>query len=110
LKVIVDTKYKIRDINFKSDLKRGIAQADLYQMVSYAFRRGCTDVLLVYPNISEIINPPDKFQIISGFPANETINITVIEIPFWSFSNFEYLETEMVKVLRETLSTITHYI
>ena len=38
-KIIVDTKYKLRDSNFKEDKKKGISQADLYQMVSYALRK-----------------------------------------------------------------------
>jgi len=46
LKIIADTKYKLRDSNFKIDPKKGIAQNDLYQMVSYAFKRGCTDIML----------------------------------------------------------------
>lgn len=105
-KIIVDTKYKLRNSNFKSDPKRGIAQSDLYQMVSYAFKRGCTDLLLVYPNLSENISQPDKFEIRSGFPLNEKINVTAIEIPFWSFNNFDNLKSEMEKVILENLNEI----
>src|SRR5690606_41830311 len=46
IKIIVDTKYKLRG-DFKDDKKKGIAQSDLYQMTSYAFRRGCCNVLLL---------------------------------------------------------------
>ncbi len=106
LKIIVDTKYKIRDVNFKNDFKKGIAQADLYQMVSYAFRRGCTDILLVYPNLSENLNAPDKFKITSSLPGNEIINVTAIEIPFWSLTNFENLDVNMQKVVQEHLNNI----
>ena len=106
LKIIVDTKYKLRDVNFKKDLKKGIAQNDLYQMVSYAFRRGCTDVMLVYPNLSDNLNGPDKFEIDSGFPAKEKINVTAIEIPFWSLKNFDNLTTELEKVVTENLDYI----
>ena len=63
--LIADTKYKIVYSDEK-DPKKGISQNDLYQMVSYAFKRGCTDILLVYPNLSDNINPPDKFEISSG--------------------------------------------
>ena len=45
-KIIVDTKYKPTNFNEK---KGGISQADLYQMASYAIRRNCTDVILLYP-------------------------------------------------------------
>jgi 5-methylcytosine-specific restriction enzyme subunit McrC len=105
-KIIIDTKYKLRDINFKAEVKKGIAQTDLYQMVSYAFKRGCTDIMLVYPNLSDILNRPDKFEIVSGFSANEKINVTAIEIPFWSLTNFDNLKTEMVKVITENLNDI----
>lgn len=106
LKIIVDTKYKLRDSDFKNDLKKGIAQNDLYQMVSYAFKRGCTDIMLVYPNLSDNINRPDKFELVSGFPANEKINITAIEIPFWSLTKFDSLTNEMEKVVAENLNDI----
>lgn len=91
LRIIVDTKYKLRDQNFKSDDKKGISQTDLYQMVSYAVKRGCTEVILIYPNTSEYSHDPDKFEIESGFSQGERINVTAIEIPFWSFENFSLL-------------------
>ena len=83
-KLIVDTKYKVRDKDFKTDKKRGIAQSDLYQMASYAFRRGCDDVLLLYPNISEEPCEPDVFMIDSGFDDQRSVRVTAAEIPFWS--------------------------
>ena len=102
-KIIVDTKYKLRDSNFKSDPKKGIAQNDLYQMVSYAFKRGCTDVILIYPNLSDNLNEPDSFEIISGFKGKESIRVKAIEIPFFSVVDFENLEYKLCKVLRESL-------
>jgi 5-methylcytosine-specific restriction enzyme subunit McrC len=109
LKIIADTKYKLRDSNFKIDPKKGIAQNDLYQMVSYAFKRGCTDIMLVYPNLSDDLNKPDKFEVVSGFPANEKIKVTAIEIPFWSFTNFDSLTDELVKVVAENLNDIIQH-
>lgn len=103
-KLIIDTKYKLRSDDFKSDKKRGVSQSDLYQMVSYAFKRGVTDIVLVYPNISEIINPPDNFEIISGFEINEVLNITAIELPFWSLANFSDLEKTLNDKLNRLLS------
>lgn len=105
-KVIVDTKYKLRDPGFKADMKKGISQVDLYQMVSYAVKRGCTEAVLLYPNISEEINPPDIFEIISGFPGRESINITAFEIPFWSWNNFRDLDQKLFQVLNRNLSII----
>jgi 5-methylcytosine-specific restriction enzyme subunit McrC len=107
LKIIVDTKYKLRDCNFKSDLKRGVAQNDLYQIVSYALKRGCTDIILVYPNLSDKLNPPDKFEISSGFSESERINVTAIEIPFWSLNEFINLTSILENRISETLNEIS---
>src|SRR4051812_21736449 len=38
VKIIVDTKYKLRSPDARKDPKKGISQSDLYQMTSYAFR------------------------------------------------------------------------
>lgn len=81
--IIVDTKYKLRG-DFKPDNKRGISQSDMYQMASYALRRGCTEVLLLYPNQSDQLLAEDHFTISSGFNVDHKINITAAEIPFWS--------------------------
>lgn len=106
LKIIVDTKYKLRGINYKEDLKKGVAQTDLYQMVSYAFRRGCSNILLVYPNLTEKLNTPDRFEISSGFAGRDKIYVTAIEIPFWSLSNFNNLTDDLEKVVAENLDAI----
>ena len=72
-------------------------------MVSYAFRRVCNEIMLVYPNLAEEINSLDKFEIRSGFFPYEKINVTAIEIPFWSMTNFLSLATELKKVVSESL-------
>ena len=105
LKIIVDTKYKIRDANFKNDSKKGISQNDLYQMVSYAFKRGCPEVLLVYPNITENINDADKFEIESGYFGHEKITVTAIEIPFWSMTDFNSLPNKLESIISEILKS-----
>jgi 5-methylcytosine-specific restriction enzyme subunit McrC len=101
--IIVDTKYKIRGSDFKSDLKKGISQADLYQMTSYAFRRGCNDVVLVYPNISEELNSSDSFEIVSGFDDRTKVRVRAIEVPFWSMTNFDGLEEKLIRAIEESL-------
>lgn len=105
-KVIVDAKYKLRPGDFKDDRKKGINQGDLYQMVAYAVKRGCTDVVLVYPNISESINSADVFEIMTGFEGHESIRVTAMEIPFWSIENFADLPTALRISLEETLSSV----
>ncbi|RYG54918.1 MAG: restriction endonuclease [Chitinophagaceae bacterium] len=85
IQIIVDTKYKLRG-DYKSDRKRGVDQSDLYQMTSYAIRRGCKNVLLLYPNQSDIESEEDLFSI-SGHPGEMKIDVYAAEIPFWSPEN-----------------------
>ena len=94
-RIIVDTKYKIRDPKFKEDKKKGISQSDMYQVASYAFRRGCEDVFLLYPNINEELSQEDKFTIQSQFPGGHSISITAAEVPFWSIEGFESLSISL---------------
>lgn len=99
-KVIVDTKYKV--LSFEpGDKKRGVSQTDLYQVVSYAYRRGCTEVILVYPNASEEIREPAVFEIPSGFPCSDLIKVKVLEIPFWSMENFSEIESHLKYTLND---------
>jgi 5-methylcytosine-specific restriction enzyme subunit McrC len=107
-KVIVDTKYKLRSPDFKREIKKGVEQIDLYQMTSYAFRRGCTDIFLLYPNLTDDLNEPDIFEINSGFNGNEKIKITAMEIPFWTENNLDTsaLEKKLEQIIREQLEKL----
>lgn len=105
-RVIIDTKYKLRPDSFKSDPKRGVAQSDLYQMVSYAFKRGCTDLILIYPNLSDEIAEPDKFEIVSGFDGHEKITVMAMEIPFFSLTNFKELDSKLFDILEKNLNKL----
>jgi 5-methylcytosine-specific restriction enzyme subunit McrC len=100
-RIIIDTKYKIRNRSFKNENKKGIAQADLYQMVSYAYKRGCNEVFMLYPNVSENLNEPDIFRINSGFNGDDTINVTAMEVPFWSIENFTLLDEKLKVCLKK---------
>jgi len=106
--IIVDTKYKLRSTNFKDDPKKDIAQTDLYQMTSYAFRRGCTNIFLLYPNIREVMSEPDIFDISSGFNPNDKIKVTAMEIPFWTADKLdtEILEYKLEQILKEQLDKL----
>ena len=53
---IVDTKYKILNIN--TDSKKGVSQADMYQVISYAIRYEVSDIILLYP--TSISNPENS--------------------------------------------------
>lgn len=98
-KIIVDAKYKLRKYD-ETDPKKGISQGDLYQVVSYAYRRGCKEVFLIYPNAGEELREPHHFEIPSGFPGNEIIKVTAFEIPFWSMSSFYFLRNALDRQLR----------
>jgi 5-methylcytosine-specific restriction enzyme subunit McrC len=102
IRIIVDTKYKLRG-NFKEDKKKGIAQNDLYQMTSYTFRRGCSNVLLLYPNQSDEIEQDDRFHISSGLYYNHKIAVVAAEIPFWSRKGHQNIEGLLLRTLRSLL-------
>lgn len=108
-KIIIDTKYKLRHPDFKSDIKKGIVQSDLYQMTSYAFRRGCTEIMLLYPNLTEDIQEPDEFEISSGFNISDKMNITAMEIPFWTPGklDIEELENKLIMILKRQLDKLS---
>lgn len=93
--IIIDTKYKPRwNIN-SDDKKEGVSQADMYQMVSYAYRRGCRKVILLYPNAYEDLKEDKRFFIKSGFNGNELVEVYVSEVPFWSLKDFNNLEIKL---------------
>lgn len=106
-KWIVDTKYKLRSSSFKSETKKGIDQSDLYQMTAYAFRRGCKNVLLLYPNLGESLYEPDNFTISSGFLDSEKIRVVAAEIPFWSVESFDTLSSTLDLSLNKLLNQST---
>lgn len=104
-KIIIDTKYKVRSY-LENDKKKGVSQSDLYQVVSYAYRRGCNEVILIYPNASEKLNEVNTFQIPSGFDNSQIIQVKVAEIPFWSIANFDSIEGGLKTTLTEILLEI----
>ncbi len=62
---IVDTKYKI--LNQNIDLKKGVSQSDMYQVVSYAIRYEVSNIILLYP--TSINNHEDSSNLNnSGIP------------------------------------------
>lgn len=97
--IIIDTKYKVRASGFENNPKRGIYQPDLYQMVSYAFKRGCSNVLMIYPEESNGNNSSDEFKITSGFDEKREINVKAIGIPFYTLNNIGDLESSLRSVL-----------
>lgn len=106
IKIIVDAKYKLRTKADLKEKKKGISQSDLYQVVSYALRRGCSDVFIIYPNTTEEISEPDTFIVKSGFGGNEEIMVTAIEIPFWSIGDMANLEDALKLKLKSAFDKV----
>lgn len=102
-KIIIDTKYKVRAHDLKDDPKRGISQSDLYQVTSYAFRRGCDKVMILYPNVDESNFRKDHFKIESPFLPETPVHVIAADIPFWSLDSFKQLETNLLIILRNLL-------
>lgn len=94
--LVIDTKYKIRQSG--DGLKEGISQNDLYQMVSYALRRNCQDVLLLYPGVEK---RAVCFQIPSEMYAR-SINIHAQNVDI-TFDNLE----EADQLMRERIRAVS---
>jgi 5-methylcytosine-specific restriction enzyme subunit McrC len=97
-KLIIDTKYKIRDK--KDELKEGVSQSDLYQMISYALRRNCTDVLLLYPFMKTAMNTPGQFKIPSQMLVKQ-LNVLVksLDITFDDIHEADQIIIDRMKEL-----------
>jgi len=102
-KIIIDTKYKVRNY-LENDKKKGVSQSDLYQVISYAYRRGCNEVILIYPNASEELKAINSFEITSGINSNQIIQVKVAEIPFWSTTHFASIEEDLKNSLTKILN------
>lgn len=84
--IIIDTKYKRLK---RKDKKNGVSQSDMYQMVSYAIRRGCTDVKLIYPtDLGSSNNEKIIYKVKDELAENQIIEIEIYEIPIIQ-NNFE---------------------
>lgn len=97
-RLIIDTKYKIRSVN--DDLKAGVAQSDLYQMVSYAIARNCTNVLMLYPGVAGASAEDVIFDIPSAMLSKKiTIEVRYLDITFTDIRAAEGLIKDRVKRL-----------
>jgi 5-methylcytosine-specific restriction enzyme subunit McrC len=102
--LIIDTKYKVRRAG--DGLKAGVSQTDLYQMVSYAIRRNCEDVLLLYPETATSINDPELFQVPSDMlPCHLNIHVRNIDITFDDIHKAEELIRERIERLHPIFHT-----
>lgn len=74
VRFILDTKWKRINEN-ASDPKRGISQADMYQLYSYGKKYGCEKVALIYPST-------DQFQFDSRLYYRFDDNLSLYCFPF----------------------------
>lgn len=78
--IILDTKYKFRKM---VDAKHGIAQADAYQLLTYAMHWGVKRVYLIYPHWpDQPLSPPSLFQVNSPLIAGHQIEMIAVNVPF----------------------------
>ncbi len=98
--IIIDTKYKVRSV--EADAKAGISQTDLYQMISYALRRGSRRVFLVYPSLPGQTPSSHTFTVAAPTFMQEPIVITARDVPITGFTKQEILcglEQELLELL-----------
>lgn len=79
-KIIIDTKYKLRDSS-------GVAQTDLYQMVAYAVKRDCRNMILMYPCALERLKAHKIEHFTINIPndnAKNPVKIYIMDVPFFS--------------------------
>jgi len=75
-RLIIDTKYKIRNVE-PGDKKQGVLPSDMYQMISYAIARECSNVALIYPCTKYITDAPKTQFTISDNSAYKIKNILI---------------------------------
>lgn len=102
--LILDTKYK-EISRFEGNAKYAVSindevkQADLYQMVSYAWKRGAKDVYLLYPMFRYEEAEPNFPYAVCESP-NGNINIHFIRMPFVFEEDGEKTKQQLICVIK----------
>jgi 5-methylcytosine-specific restriction enzyme subunit McrC len=80
-KVITDTKYKIVYADEK-DLKNGISQSDIYQMIAYGIRFKINDIILLYPEtIKQEMHKQSSIVVKDEFTDDVEVKIKAYQVP-----------------------------
>jgi len=104
-KIIIDTKYKIRTDDEQKEAKKGVTQSDIYQMITYAIKRDCKDVVLMYPCALDKVSEHDEsFAVNHGKESNEQIKIHVVSVPFWCEGAF--VKDRLKNALKEKMQNV----
>jgi 5-methylcytosine-specific restriction enzyme subunit McrC len=91
-KMIIDTKYKFRQ---SVDEKEGVSQHDMYQMVSYLYKRQEARGMLLYPEMSGERSKNDTdFKVL-----DKVIQIRTIDITEQNLKDFDVLQKEKIDLL-----------
>lgn len=103
---ILDTKWKL--INTQ-ERKMNISQADLYQMLAYAVRYGCQNIILLYPHHSKIAQKAGVIKQFGMQGAQDTIvaTLTVATIDLGS-SNIQAFQKNINEQLGNMLGEVMH--
>ncbi|WP_158242858.1 McrC family protein [Siphonobacter sp. BAB-5405] len=88
--IVVDTKYKVRSVGV--DAKAGISQTDLYQMISYALRRGSRRVFLLYPSLPKMTSSSHTFTVAASTFTQEPMVITAKDVEVTGLRKQEILD------------------
>ena len=108
--LIVDAKYKLRG-DEETDKKAGVAQSDMYQLVSYALRSGCKTGLLLYPARDGAPVPaPIHFTVSSEKPLPDfSIVLWAASLPLTveSAEDFEGARQQLKEKLFEIITMLT---
>ncbi len=105
---IIDCKYKLIDIDVDNQSVSGMEQRDLYQIATYAVRRGCQEVYLLYPNTIEDSQcstnclPKVYFEIVEQF-SGQNIRLCVAKISFvgWAFHHSDIWRQSLLEDLKK---------
>jgi 5-methylcytosine-specific restriction enzyme subunit McrC len=76
LVAIMDTKWKQID---EGERKLGVSQSDLYQMVSYGLRYGCSEIFLLYPK-TESLTHAHKLDVLPAGPRVHVVPVDLLSL------------------------------
>ncbi|MBL0027522.1 MAG: hypothetical protein IPO98_22260 [Saprospiraceae bacterium] len=80
-RVITDTKYKVVYADEK-DLKNGISQSDIYQMLAYGVRFKINDIVLLYPDtVKQEALQQSSIIVRDEFTNDVEVNIKAFQVP-----------------------------
>lgn len=101
---ILDTKYKEisrfeNNIDLKQSVNSEISQNDLYQMVSYAVKRGVYDVYLLYPLYRFEENEPDEVVANINLPHEKPVRVHMIRLPLVFEDDTNLIKQNLTQVI-----------